>query len=250
MADLHANPHLDLAGHLLGGLDPSEERAFAAHLAGCEACQAELQELSDLPGLLADVPPAEPLPLGLEARTFAAVEEAAAEAGEAGAEGPPGEVVPITQAKKARSRPPMRLLAAVAAAIIVLGVGLGILTSLAQSSPAPLARVRLISATGGPAHGLAVIRSTRAGLTIDMTAEQLPPTSPAEFYTCWLVGNGDTLAHPNRVSVGSFVVPGRATVRVHWTTAADLRRFPRLGVTLEPNNGSPSHQGPKVLVGV
>ena len=242
MADLHANPHLDLAGYLLGGLDPAEEGAFAEHLAGCEACQAELQELSDLPGLLADVPPAEPLPPGLEARTFAAVEGAAA-AGTAG-------VVPITQAKKARSRPPMRLLAAVAAAIIVLGVGLGILTSLAQSSPAPLARVRLISATGGPAHGLAVIRSTRAGLTIDMTAEQLPPTSPAEFYTCWLVGNGDTLAHPNRVSVGSFVVPGRATVRVHWTTAADLRRFPRLGVTLEPNNGSPSHQGPKVLVGV
>ena len=73
---------------------------------------------------------------------------------------------------------------------------------------------------------------------------------PAEFYTCWLVGNGDTLAHPNRVSVGSFVVPGLATVRVHWTTAADLRRFPHLGVTLEPNNGIPSHQGPKVLVGV
>ena len=55
MADLHANPHLDLAGYLLGGLDPAEEGAFAEHLAGCEACQAELQELSDLPGLLADV---------------------------------------------------------------------------------------------------------------------------------------------------------------------------------------------------
>src|SRR6516162_2364294 len=114
MADLHANPHLDLAGYLLGGLDPTEERAFADHLAGCEACQAELQELSDLPGLLADVPPAEPLPPGLEARTFAAVEGAAAETGQAG-------VVPITQAKKARRRPPMRLLAAVAAAIVVLG---------------------------------------------------------------------------------------------------------------------------------
>jgi hypothetical protein len=38
-----------------------------------------------------------------------------------------------------------------------------------------------------------------------------------------------------------------ATVHVHWTTAGDLTRFPRLGVTVEPDNGNPSHQGPKVL---
>jgi anti-sigma factor RsiW len=249
MAEVHPNPHPDLAGYLLGGLDAAEERAFAEHLAGCETCRAELEELADLPGLLADVPAAEPLPPGLEERTFAAVEVAAADDGP---DGTAAEVVPITpaHAKKARRRPSVRWLAAVAAAVIVLGAGIGVLTSLTESSPRPLATVRLISATGGQAHALAVIRSTPAGLTIDMTAEQLPPTSPSHFYTCWLVGNGDTLSHPNRVSVGSFVVRGRAPVHVHWTTAADLRRFPHLGVTLEPNNGIPSHQGPKVLVGV
>ena len=84
-----------------------------------------------------------------------------------------------------------------------------------------------------------------------MTATGLAPNPPGTMDTCWLVGPGDTLTHPNRVSVGSFVVPaGIRTVHVRWTTAADLVRHPTLGVTLEPANGNPSHQGPKLLAAV
>jgi hypothetical protein len=111
-----------------------------------------------------------------------------------------------------------------------------------------LTTIRLISADGGPAHGSATVRTTPAGLTIDMTVDGLAPTPKGRIYTCWLVANDDTLAHPDRVSVGSFLVRGR-TVHVHWTSAADLDRFPHLGVTVEPDNGNPSHQGPKALIG-
>jgi anti-sigma-K factor RskA len=242
MADLHSDPHPDLAGYLLGGLEPAEESAFAEHLAGCDACRSELGELASLPGRLVDVPPAEPLPAGLEERTFRAIEAAAALAAP-----PQGRIVPITQAHKARRT---RWLAAAAAALLVIGVGVGVLTSLRKSSPPPLATIHLIAANGGPSHGVATVRSTSNGLTIDMTVDGLPPSGSDQFYTCWLVGDGDTLAHPNRVSVGSFVVRHAGTVHVHWTTAADLRQFPHLGVTLEPKNGNPSHQGPKVLTGV
>jgi anti-sigma-K factor RskA len=245
MADLHSDPHPDLAGYLLGGLEPDEQRAFADHLAGCDACRAEVDELAGLPGLLADVPPAEPLPPGLEARTFAAIEAAAAED-----EAAPASVVPITPTKKARWRPQTRWLAAAAAAVIVVAVGVGLFASARTSSPSPLATIRLAAANGGAAHGVATVRSTPGGLTIDMTVDGLPVTTGDAFYTCWLVGAGDTLAHPNRVSVGSFVVRSTGPVHVHWTTAADLGRFPHIGVTLEPNNGNPSHQGPKVLTGV
>jgi hypothetical protein len=120
---------------------------------------------------------------------------------------------------------------------------------LRTSNPAPLASIRLVSADGGPAEGNATVRTTDAGLTIDMTATGLAPTPAGKIYTCWLVADDDTLAHPDRVSVGSFVVRG-PTVHVHWTTAADLDRFPHLGVTVEPDNGNPSHQGPKILNGV
>jgi anti-sigma-K factor RskA len=254
MADLHPqSEHADVAGYVLGTLEADEARAFAVHLAGCEACRTELDELSGLPALLGDVPAAEPLPSGLEERTFAAIEAAAAEgtrsqAGALAAPAPPaGQIVPIGQARKARGRMP-RLLAAAAAAVVVVAAGVGVLVARGTGSPAPLATVRLIAADGGPARGSAVVRRTPAGLSIDMTVQGLAATAPGTMETCWLVGPGDTLDHPNRVSVGSFVVPTNgATVHVHWTTAADLRRFPQLGVTREPLNGNPSHQGPKVL---
>jgi len=46
---------------------------------------------------------------------------------------------------------------------------------------------------------------------------------------------------------GSFVTTSTGPVTVRWETAADLGRYPNLGVTLEPDNGSPPRQGPKVL---
>ena len=164
------------------------------------------------------------------------------------AAGPVGSVIPIGQtAKRGRRRPPLLLLAAAVAAVI--GLVVGIVTSGGGSSTPSAVTIRLVSVSGGPAHGTAQVRPTPGGLTIDMTVEDLAPSPPGTFYTCWLVGPGDSLRHPNRVSVGSFVVQGSSPVHVHWTTAADPHRFPQLGVTLEPANGNPSHQGPKVLAG-
>jgi hypothetical protein len=259
MADFgpHPEPHPDVAGYLLGTLEPDESQRFASHLGGCDACQGELTELARIPDLLSDLPPAAPLPPGLEERTFAAIEAAATAgpgqepaepAGPGSGGGSAGKVIPISAApKKGRRRPPLLLIAAAVA--VVIGVAVGVIASVGGSSTAPARTVRLVSVEGGPAHGTAEIRSTPAGLTIDMTVADLAPSPSGTFYTCWLVGPGDTLRHPNRVSVGSFVVRGAGPVHVHWTTAADPRRFPQLGVTLEPNNGNPGHQGPKVLAG-
>jgi anti-sigma-K factor RskA len=141
------------------------------------------------------------------------------------------------------------LLLVAAAAVGVIGLVAGLFISSGDSPTTPPATIRVVAAHGGPAHGTATVRSTPAGLTIDMTVDDLAPSPPGTFYTCWLVGPGDTLSHPNRVSVGSFVVRAAGTVTVHWTTAANPLRFPQLGITLEPNNGNPSHQGPRVLRG-
>jgi hypothetical protein len=257
----HSEPHPDVAGYLLGGLDADESRRFADHLDQCGACREELTELAGVPGFLADVPPSVALPPGLEERTFAAIEAAAragadtgpadrarpSPAGDGSAGGPSAPVIPISQGAKRRRRPPLLLVAAAVA--VAVGLAVGVTASVGHHSSRPALTIRLVSVGGGPAHGVATVRSTPAGLTIDMTVNDLPPSPPASFYTCWLVGPGDTLHHPNRVSVGSFVVAGAGPVHVHWTTAADLHRFPQLGVTLEPNNGNPAHQGPKVLTG-
>lgn len=236
----HAEPHVDVAGYVLGSLDDDEATAFAEHLASCDACRAEVDELAGLPALLDDIPPAWDLPPGLEERTLRALR---------GATSPTPSrdvVVPMTAARRRPGRLLTFAVGIAAIAAVVLGIAV---VSHRSNAPAPLATIRLISVDGGPAHGDAVIRATSAGLSIDMTIEGLPSAPAGTMYTCWLVAGDDTLAHPDRVSVGSFVVRG-GTVEAHWTTAADLTRFPHLGITVEPDNGNPSHQGPKVLTSV
>jgi hypothetical protein len=52
-----------LGVYVLGAIDPAERALVDAHLATCEACQAELAALADLPALLAMVPAEEALTL-------------------------------------------------------------------------------------------------------------------------------------------------------------------------------------------
>jgi hypothetical protein len=246
-----------VAGFLLGSLDDEEAQAFADHLTGCEPCRRELSGLAGLPGLLSGVPGSELLPSDLEERTFAAIEAASrgtdgrsdrepdAEPNRQPAE-PGPRVVPIEQARRPRWR---RFAVAAVAAAAGVALAVGVLSSLRQTSPAPIATIRLISVNGGPAHAVATVRHSEGGETIDMQVDGLPASPVDTVYTCWLVGPGDTLASQNRVSVGSFVVRNGGPLHVTWTTSADLRRFPHLGVTLEPLNGDPRHQGPKVLAG-
>jgi hypothetical protein len=47
------------AAYVLGSLSPDERGEFEQHLAGCDRCRAAVGELAGMPGLLAQVPPAE-----------------------------------------------------------------------------------------------------------------------------------------------------------------------------------------------
>ncbi|GII05984.1 zf-HC2 domain-containing protein [Planobispora takensis] len=44
--------HEDVAAYALGVLDEADHQAFERHLMSCEECQAELREMSEVPGLL------------------------------------------------------------------------------------------------------------------------------------------------------------------------------------------------------
>jgi hypothetical protein len=55
MADTH-EPQL-VGAYVLGVLDPRERDDMEAHLAGCEACRAELAELEGVKGVLDELPP-------------------------------------------------------------------------------------------------------------------------------------------------------------------------------------------------
>jgi anti-sigma-K factor RskA len=231
MPELAPHPHPDLGGYVLGALEPAERADFEEHLAGCERCQAEVAELRGLPALLEQAAPPVEVPPSLRERTFAAVERAAAQQ---------------------RRRRRLRLaLTAVAACLVLVVAFVGGYTLSRVGPFADRGRViefALAAPDGGPARATAKVRQVGDGLAITMEVSGLAPNPPGSVYECWYVGPGDSLARPNRVSAGTFTVgaDGRASLRLH--SAADLQRYPAMGVTLERDRGNPARRGYKVLV--
>ncbi|MET9935399.1 MULTISPECIES: anti-sigma factor [unclassified Streptomyces] len=66
------SPHDDVGAYVLHALSPAEEAAFENHLAGCDACRAEVEELRRATTLLASAESAAPSP-ELRRRTLARV---------------------------------------------------------------------------------------------------------------------------------------------------------------------------------
>src|SRR6266700_7389456 len=67
------SPHVDVGGYLLETLGSEDRAAFEAHLATCQACQHELEELRGLPGVLAEAGEPVEVPAGLQARVLGAI---------------------------------------------------------------------------------------------------------------------------------------------------------------------------------
>jgi anti-sigma-K factor RskA len=221
------HPHPDLAGYVLGALDPGETAAFEQHLAGCDACRAEVEDLQGLPELMDRAAPPIEVPPGLRERTFAAVERAAA---------------------GSRRRGPLLRLAAVAAALVVALLGGVVVSQFGAGGRGEVIELALAAQPGVSGRATAELRRVDDGVAIDMEVSGLAPNPPGSVYECWFVGPGDTLEQPNRVSAGTFTIGagGRASLRMH--SAADLRRFPVMGVTLETDGGRPQRTGQKILV--
>jgi hypothetical protein len=256
----NAAPHVEVAGYALGKLDDDETVAFEAHLAECDDCRRELEELRGLPELLARAAPPVQLPETLRSRTLAAVRDAAEQAAEAGELPSPGlraapELVPPVEAPPtelerrrgrgrfaALARRPL-LAAAVAAALVVL---LSIPATLLLNRPAAT-ELALVAPGAGTAKGRVLVTRTSGGRSFDVRIEGLRPPQAGKLYELWAVGAADTRDHPQRVSLGTFVTPVSGKVHLKAFTAAPASIYAKVGVTEEPDNGNPAREGPIVL---
>ena len=103
---------------------------------------------------------------------------------------------------------------------------------------------------GGTARAVATVRATKTGGVIEMEVDGLAPPPAGSFFECWLVAaEGDSVDRPNRVSVGTFTVDGDGHATVRWDFTADVAKFPRMGITVEPDDGNPVHTTQRVLGG-
>ena len=229
----HPVPHPDVAGFVLGVLEPDEADAFAQHLRSCDDCRREVTELSSLRVLLDQALPAPSLPEGLADRTLAAV------AAEASTRAP--RAIPL---RPRRRRP--RLLPAALAVAGAAAVARGLLVAPRQDGPAGR-EIALVAADGSPSGTVARLSREAQGIVVELGVAGLPDAGPGRFYECWYVADADGPARPARVSAGTFAVPASGTTTVRMTTAADRTRYPRIEVTLEPDDGDPRATGPVVL---
>jgi anti-sigma-K factor RskA len=237
----HPVPHPDLAGYVLQALEPEAAQAFALHLLDCRICAEEVAELEHLPALLGQAAPHIDVPVDLEARTFARIDDEARS----------GTAPRGTGATARRVGAGLRRMLAVAAGFLLVVGAVGLVADLVSgSSDDNGTTIRLISATGGTARGEAKVRTTPRGRSVELKVEGLSPAPAGAYYECWFVGDGDTPTTPNRVSVGTFEVPDSGEHTVEMTSAASAARFPNMGVTVEPDDGNPQRTGDKALVSV
>ncbi len=102
-------------------------------------------------------------------------------------------------------------------------------------------RVTLAGSSLAPsALGAAVLDRQPSG-TVRVTLEMagLPRSGPHDFYELWLVGD------QGRVSAGTFRSDG-SPIDLTLATAADPGAYPRIGITLEPDDGNPDASNDRV----
>jgi anti-sigma-K factor RskA len=183
------NPHDDLEAYVLGALEPSEARAFEAHLAECSACRDGIASYGGVLRALRAIPATAP---------------------------PPPRI----------GRPPLGWIAAVAAAAIV-GIAVGQRAPAARPDADIVAIAEMMAAqprevalAGASAHGIAIVGS--GGSRTAFVVSGLPAPPPGRGYQVWvrganvrspgmlhrtndgleiLVVNGDMLAGANRIGI-------------------------------------------------
>jgi hypothetical protein len=236
-------PHTtDAAAWLLHALPVEEGERFAEHLAsGCAPCRAEVENLRMVVDVLPAAAPQVAPPPALKGRIMSIVRAEAELLQAAGPEAdrPPRPAAPERRERGLRrwrgllARPPVA--AALACALLALGVGGGLLASGGPDGPA----TRVVQAeVAGPATGRLVLTDGDQG-TLEL--DGLPQARGADVYQVWI-------KRPGRDPVPSRTVfdvrpDGRTTVRI----AEPLDGVEAVLVTVEPSADSPAPTSTPVI---
>lgn len=219
MSDSHAL----VGAYAVDAVDDIERARFEEHLAGCEACRAELDGLRDAAGMLASATPVAP-PAGLRALVLADI----------GTVRPLPPRVSRSQERRRRWTP---FLVAAAAALIIGGVGVAWQpwNDDSGTSVAPTAAQRVLQApdaekvslTLGDAEAT-VVRSKRESRAVLVT-EDMPPPPAGKVYQAWLK---DGTGH---LSPAGLMPEGTDNTVV---LSGDAAEATGVGITVEPAGGS------------
>ncbi|MCT4784483.1 MULTISPECIES: anti-sigma factor [Exiguobacterium] len=221
-------------------LTEDERVQFEAHLATCETCQQELEQLEALVGGVAFLSePAEP-PSGMKARVLDRVfaEDEAPKAVEPNAIKPPPPT-PFSAPKERRKTSWGAF--ALAAALVLSLIGNGYLL-LNQTEPSGISLTETVP-LDGEADGVAYLAEQDGTRQLIVQTNGLTPLEANEVYQVWLLKDGSP------IPTGAFVTDDKGNGTVIYTldaTEADMD-WDTVAVTKEPKRGNTMPEGDIVL---
>ncbi|MDX5323571.1 MAG: anti-sigma factor [Exiguobacterium sp.] len=222
-------------------LTEDERIQFEAHLATCETCQQELEQLEALVGGVAFLSePAEP-PSGMKARILNHVfaEDETSKAVEPKTD-KPAPVTPFTAPKERRKAPWGAF--ALAAALLLSLIGNGYLL-LNQTEPSGIALTETVP-LDGEADGVAYLAEQDGTRQLIVQTNGLTPLEANEVYQVWLIKDDSP------IPTGAFVTDDKGNGTVIYTldaTEAEMD-WDTVAVTKEPERGNTTPEGEIVLL--
>lgn len=213
------------AAYALDALDPSEQEAYEAHLAGCARCRAELASLREAAGALAVAAGGPAPPPALRGRVLEAVR----------AEG--ATVVPLGPRLRSRWAPALGAAAAAAAAVAIgIGIWASLLAGELDDARDALARERRAAAVLADPDARTVALASGSGrLVVGEAGEAvlvlrgLEPAPAGRTYQAWIVDAGTP------EPAGLFAASGDGTVV---PLEGDVPRGAVVAVTVEDEGGA------------
>jgi hypothetical protein len=195
-----------------------------AHVGGCAACRAARLQLDQLRAHLADQAVWEEPAPALADRVLDTIRAGTA-----------AEAAPL--AGRSRARPRARWLAGAAAAVLLV---FGVLAFAARSTPSAPDWQLALRATPEAPGAVADVEGWNGptGMRVELHVEGLEPSGDDRYYAIWF-----TSPDGRHVPAGTFRDSGDV---VAWA-GVTRDEFPRVWVTLEPDDGDEALSGPTVL---
>ena len=227
-----AEIHPNLGAYVLGGLESEEEAEVERHLTFCPSCQDELKEFEEVSQALKAAPPLADPPPYLKDQILSSVRA--------------GELLSSND-ESSSSRDSLFknlhfLVPSVAAAALVVLVGLGTFLSLHTESP--VATIQLIPIENEDYWGVAELHPQPSGnQQVELKLNNLDEPGPESFYEAWFA-SGDKY-----IGAGTFTTAGSGETDVVLSAPPQARNYPTFLITEQPAAGDPTPSEKVVLRG-
>jgi len=226
-----------ITSYLLGELAAEDAALFERRLEGDAELRAEVERLRPLVARLEQLPaevwePAEPPPLTM----------------------PPDAVEPAPEDGSERRRRWLRLpiltlrplpAAGLATLLLAIGVVAGLLIEGSGSAgPGGGPELVLSQIDDGPDGARGDVELAGNDSQATLVVDGLDPTGPDRFYELWLLDEDGKM-----IALGSFAVGDDGRAEVELPIPLDPSRYTYFDVSLQEDNGDPTHSGISVLRG-